>query len=172
MQSKSERPIVNLMKKLLLALLTAFFASRCALVAHGRYQTVHVQSTPAGAAMRVDCGDAPTNGGLTPGDVTVRRGAEHCRIVLSAPGYRDQTVTFTRVISRAVWANLGPGLLIGTLAGAAAAVPFGDENSGNNAAIGGIVIGAGGGYFIDRTTGAACRQVPATVNVQLEKREP
>ena len=159
------------MKNIAPFLLLTLSTTGCALIAHGRYQAVHVQSTPSGASVQVDCADAPRSGGVTPAEVKLRRGARHCALTLVAPGYDPHIVTFTRVSSRVVWSNLAPGLLLGAVAGAAAATPLSDDNSGNTAAISGIVVGASTGALIDRTSGAAYRQVPSSVDVQLRRQK-
>jgi hypothetical protein len=163
------------MKNILLALIVLSSSVRCASIAHGRYEKVPVRSTPSGAAVRVDCGDVPSDGGLTPAEVRVRRGAEHCAITLSKAGYADRTITFTRVVSRVTWGNVGPGLLAGTVAGAGVAVgsfmdPNANNDRANGAAVGGIVVGTGVGVVVDRSTGALYRQVPSSVDATLEAR--
>jgi hypothetical protein len=159
------------MRKLLLALLVLPLTARCASLVHGRYQQVPVRSTPAGAAVRVDCGDAPADAGVTPVEVSLRRGAERCAITLSKAGYAEQTVTFTRMASRAAWSNVVPGLAIGTVAAAAVAAPFDEGSASNNAMAGGIAGGTALGYLVDRRSGAAYRQLPGTVDVTLAERQ-
>lgn len=162
------------MKNTFLVLIVISMSARCASIAHGRYEKVPVTSTPSGAAVRVDCGDVPTDGGVTPAQVKLRRGAEHCVITVSKAGYDDRTITFTRVMSHVAWANLAPGFVVGMTAGAAVAVGslLGESNDdrSNNAFIAGSVVGTGVGLIVDRSTGAMYRQVPSSVNVTLESR--
>jgi hypothetical protein len=166
------------MRKLFLALLLFTCSARCASVVHGRYQDVAVSSTPSGAAVRVDCGDAPADAGVTPAKVKLRRGAEHCAITLSKSGYSDHVVTFTRMVSEATWGNIVPGLLIGTVIAAASApiVVFSDsaaqEDRANGLGAAGVIGGAGAGAWIDHSTGAMYKQVPGTVDVTLQPRQP
>jgi hypothetical protein len=156
-------------KHLLLALTLATLTLRCASIAHGRYQRVPVRSEPSGAHVAVNCGDAPASPGVTPLDVWLRRGAEKCAITLSHTGYVDRTITFTRAKSGVAWANVAPGLLVGVTAGAAAAMPFGgNQSSANNALLGGTAVGSGLGLAVDRATGAIFRQVPSAVDVILD----
>jgi hypothetical protein len=156
-------------KHLLLALILASLTMRCASIAHGRYQRVAVRSTPSGAQVAVNCGDAPASPGVTPLDVWVRRSAEKCAITLSHPGYSDRTITFTRATSGVAWANVAPGLVMGVVAGAAVATPFGgNESSANNALVGGTAVGSGIGLAVDRATGAIFRQIPSAVDVTLD----
>jgi hypothetical protein len=112
----------------------------------------------------------PVDGGVTPVDVTLQRGAGRCAITLSKALYAEQTVTFTRATSRAAWANVLPGVAIGTVSAAAVAVPFDEGSAVNNAMAGGIVGGTALGYLVDRRSGAAYRQLPATVDVTLAER--
>lgn len=163
------------MKNISLALIALTLSARCASIAHGRYEKVPVKSTPSGAAVRVDCGDVPSDGGVTPVEVKLRRGAEHCAITLSKAGYADRTIAFTRVVSRVAWANVAPGFVLGMGAGAAVAMgsfldPNSNDDSANGAAISGIVVGTGIGLLVDRSTGAIYRQVPSTVDVTLNAR--
>lgn len=156
-------------KQLLLALILATLTLRCASIAHGRYQRVAVQSTPSGAQVAVQCGDAPASPGVTPLDVWVRRSAEKCAITLSHSGYSDRTITFTRAKSGVAWANVVPGFVVGVAAGAAEAVPFGSNQAAvNNALFSGAAVGSGIGLAVDRATGAIFRQVPSEVNVTLD----
>jgi hypothetical protein len=156
-------------KHLLLVLVLASLTLRCASIAHGRYQRVAVRSTPSGAQVAVNCGDAPASPGVTPLDIWVRRSAEKCAITLSHPGYADRTVTFTRATSGVAWANAAPGLVLGVAAGAAAAVPFGGtQGSVNNALLSGTAVGSGLGLAVDRATGAIFRQIPSAVDVTLD----
>jgi len=161
--------------KILFAIIVLSSSARCASVAHGRYENVPVKSTPSGAAVRVDCGDVPSDGGITPAEVKLRRGAEHCAITLSKAGFADRTITFTRVMSRVAWGNIGPGFVVGMAAGAGVAVgsfmdPNANNDSANGAAIGGIVVGTGVGVLVDRSTGALYRQVPGSVDATLDAR--
>lgn len=163
------------MKNVQVALLVLAFGARCASIAHGRYQNVPVQSSPSGAAIHVDCGDIPADGGVTPAPVKLRRGADHCAITLSKAGYADQIVRFTRMHSAVTWGNLGAGLLLGGVAGAYFADPVVVFDSANNdrasaAALAGIAAGTGIGVLVDRHTGALYRQVPSSVDVQLQAR--
>jgi hypothetical protein len=156
-------------KHLLLALILATLTARCASIAHGRYQRVRVRSTPSGAQVAVSCGDAPASPGITPLDIWVRRSAEHCAITLSHFGYSDRTITFTRAVSGVAWANVGPGVVVGVLAGAAVSLPFGgDRRTVNNALFGGTAVGSGIGLAVDRATGAIFRQVPSEVDATLD----
>jgi hypothetical protein len=164
------------MKNAALALLLLVCSARCASIVHGRYQNVPVRSTPSGAYVQVACGDVPTNGGMTPTEVKLARGAEHCSITLSKTGYAEQMVNFTRVHSAVAWSNLVPGLAVGLAIGVASApiVVFNDssdtENKANTAALAGTIVGTGIGVAVDRHTGALYRQVPSSVDVALEGR--
>jgi hypothetical protein len=156
-------------KHLLLALVLATLTLRCASIAHGRYQRVAVRSTPSGAQVAVNCGDAPAGPGVTPLDIWLRRSAEKCAITLSHSGYADRTITFTRARSSVAWANVAPGVVVGFVAGAAAAAPFGGtQGSVNNAVLGGTAVGSGIGLAVDRATGAMFRQIPSAVDVTLD----
>ena len=162
------------MKNMFLALIVLSLSARCASIAHGRYEKVPLTSTPSGASIRVDCGDVPSDGGITPADVKLRRGAEHCAITLSKAGFADRTITFPRVLSHVAWGNIGPGLVLGVGAGAALAIGSLFDESNNDrvsaASISGIIVGTGVGFLVDRSTGALYRQVPSSVHVTLEGR--
>jgi hypothetical protein len=107
------------MKQSLLALIVLLICARCATVAHGRYQEVPVNSTPAGAAVTVDCGRGPQNAGVTPVTVKLKRNADKCALTLSHDGYEDTAATFAKAISGWIWGNLAIGGIPGWIIDAA-----------------------------------------------------
>jgi hypothetical protein len=159
-------------KRFALLLFVTIGATGCATIVHGRYQNVEVASQPAGAHVDVDCGDVPHDGGTTPATVKVRRGADHCVLTLSSAGYAAETVTLKKAIAGAAWANVGVGLVTGLGVGAALAPVsiLGNENdnSANNGAMAGLVVGAAIPMLIDRGTGAMYKQMPERVSVTLK----
>jgi len=157
------------------AFFTTAAMARCATVAHGRFQRVPVDSTPSGAAVSVDCGDAPREAGYTPTVVALRRGAVSCAISLSKPGYDDQIVTLRRKWSNGAWSNLAPGLVIeaaGDLAAAQGSLLRDNPYAPRIPPLAGrgLLLGTGVGLLIDYATGAMYRQDPARIEVTLRRK--
>ena len=50
-------------------------------------EKIPVRSTPAGAVVSVECGNAPLYGGVTPTTITVPRAATPCSITVAKEGY-------------------------------------------------------------------------------------
>lgn len=106
-------------KQLFLTVAILTVSARCATVAHGRYQQVPVNSTPAGAAVSVDCGNGIQNAGVTPVTVNLKRNADKCAVSLSREGYEDASATFAKTISGWIWGNLFIGGIPGWIIDAA-----------------------------------------------------
>gem|GEM_PF-6656237 len=79
-------------------------------------EKIPVRSTPAGAVVSVDCGNAPLYGGVTPTTITVPRAASPCSITLAKEGYVQRRVDFQRQLSRATSANKAAAAPVGVLA--------------------------------------------------------
>jgi hypothetical protein len=164
-----------LMKRIGVAVAMMCATVRCATIAHGRYQRVSVDSHPAGANVRVDCGDARRDGGVTPAVVSIRRGATSCSLTLSKEGYASQTIAFTRRLSSVGWANVVPALIVEGSAEYSSAqssflsdAPAGNGSNGNNGLP--FLAVAGAAALIDHSTGAMYRQEPARIDVVLQPR--
>ena len=149
----------------------AVFTTGCATVINGRYQPVEVSSSPPGARVIVDCGDVPSDQGVTPVRVTLRRGARDCHLELTMDGHDPARVQFRRDVSRQVWANALPAFGVGLAAGIAYALANlfdgGDGDQANTAFVAGIVVTGAASYLIDRSSGAMYRQQPERVEVTL-----
>ncbi len=145
---------------------------RCATVAHGRGQGIHVTSSPSGAAVRVSCEGLTRDAGVAPIDVVVGRNAQSCEITLSKNGFADRTVTLTRMRSGMVWLNLIPGFVIGVVADVSTVSPVDESNrkKGNAAFFEGFVVGTAAGLLIDHSTGASYKQVPTRIDATLDPR--
>jgi hypothetical protein len=102
-----------------LAVAILMVSARCATVAHGRYQQIPVNSTPAGAAVSVNCGNGVENAGVTPVTVNLKRNADKCAVSLSREGYEDASATFAKSISGWIWGNLFIGGIPGWIIDAA-----------------------------------------------------
>ena len=155
------------MKNALVAV--ALFASGCASMINGRFQSVPVDSYPSGAQVTVDCGEAKRNGGTTPTTVTLQRGASHCAVVLSKDGYNDRTINFQQKRSAMTKANAVPGFITGIFGWALTSYLDPDpDNAGSKI---GYAIGSAPGYAIDEHTGAAYKLAPSKVFVTLIRAE-
>jgi hypothetical protein len=81
--------------------------SSCATIAHGRYQSVPVASSPSGADVTLECnGRAPKSVGTTPVIVHIKRRAPECRITLVKDGFQPASVSFAKSVSPWIWGNL------------------------------------------------------------------
>jgi len=110
---KAQNERGKLMKRMFLVIAVVCLASRCASVAHGRYQQVPVNSSPSGANVSVDCGNGTQAAGQTPVTVNLKRNAEPCTLAVSKDGYEDAKVAFAKSISGWTWGNLAIGGIIG-----------------------------------------------------------
>lgn len=152
------------------------FLTSCATMVNGRYQQVKVDSFPGHAAIAVECGAAPHDGGFTPATLTLPRRADTCEVVLSKEGYVDRAVVFERQVSRATAANRIAGVPVAMI-GAVVGI-FIDDTIGLDGDVtvagwtGGMEAGSAPGRQIDKHTGGAYKWVPADVFVTLIRREP
>ena len=69
-----------------------------------------------------DCGKGPQSSGVTPATVSLRRGADGCKITVSKEGYEDATIAFAKKVSGWIWGNILfggiPGAIIDATTGA------------------------------------------------------
>jgi len=142
------------MRHLILALTLLVMTARCATVQQGPLQRIHVDSEPAGAAVKKEagCGGPRMEPTRTPVTVWVSRRATTCRLSVWRPGYNREFVTLTRKVSDAVDGNLEPLNLAETL----------DE---------GLFLGlfSAAGLGIDALSGAMWEQVPSRLFVTLTR---
>lgn len=149
-----------------------FALSGCATIVNGRYQTVPVTSDPAGATVHVQCGNAPSDGGVTPTSVKLRRSATTCALTLSKSGFADHTVTFQRVTSGWFYANIAfPGLLAEVAVEAATGPKFSVfGTTSNKDQVNGVGLAGGTalGMLLDHSTGAQYTFKPKRVDAKLD----
>jgi hypothetical protein len=160
------------MRLVFLALPTMLLAAGCATMINQSTETIPVGSEPAGAVVTVDCGNAPMYGGLTPTVIKVPRSAQPCSVTVAKDGYAARTIDFQRQPSRATAINKVPGVALGTVLGAVAAVMVWNSSDDLDFPIiafeGGQLLGAAPGNAFDRRSGAAWKQVPGDVFVTLD----
>jgi hypothetical protein len=108
-----------MMTRTLFAVVVLSICTRCATVAHGRYQEVPVNSTPAGASVMLNCGNGTKDAGVTPLTVKLKRNADKCALTLTHEGYEDASATFAKAISGWIWGNLFIGGIPGWIIDAA-----------------------------------------------------
>jgi len=165
------------MKRSLLAAAVVLASARCATMVNDTTEKIPVRSTPAGAVVSVDCGNAPLYGGVTPTTITVPRVATPCSITLAKEGYVPTRVDFHRQLSHAGAANkvaAAPvgvvfgllGMALAGLAGNSIIAPDVIANTGYDI---GTSIGAIPANKIDEKTGGAYKQVPGEVSVTLDR---
>jgi hypothetical protein len=160
--------------KIHVLLIIILLATGCATMIHGTHQDVPVQSDPAGARVRVDCGDAPLEPGVTPLVISLPRAEEHCSLTLTKDGFVERTIVFERQLSRATSGNQVGGVVTGTFVGligliTGAFVSEGAADAG--ATVGfdaGSAAGSAAGHGIDKRTGAAYKHAPERIMVRLE----
>jgi hypothetical protein len=162
------------MKRALFAAAISFAAARCATVVNETTEKVPVRSTPAGAVVSVNCGDAPVYGGLTPTTITVSRAATPCSLTIAKEGYLEKRIDFVRERSRATSANrvaAAPagvlGALVGLVVTSAISTISADDAASSGYAIASDIATASADR-IDERTGGAFKQVPGEVDVTLE----
>lgn len=160
-----------LMKRLLL--IAVILLSGCATMVNKTTERIPVRSTPAGAVVSVECGDAPVFGGATPTVITVPRSASPCAITLAKEGYAEKRVEFRRVRSRVASANRVAAAPVGILFSLVGIFITSDRVDPDTAAGIGWDIGTGlasmPGDKFDEAHGGAFKQVPGEVDVTLEQ---
>jgi hypothetical protein len=171
--SRGNRQRRRRMNRVTAVVVLSILTMRCATVARGRDQRIHVNSSPSGAAVRVLCGDVPQEAGIAPVDIVVPRKAQTCAVTLTKAGFADRTVTLTRMTSNMVWLNLIPGFIIGTVAGSATAfhhngsVFNSNQHAGETQFFVGFAAGTALAAAIDHSTGAMYKQVPERIDGTL-----
>ena len=92
------------------------FLTGCASVVNHTTQQIPVTSDPAGAVVRVDCGDVKNDPKLiTPAVVTVQRKADHCTIALEKAGYAPAEVKLAKSMSAWYLGNVVLGGFVGMI---------------------------------------------------------
>ncbi|HEV7484557.1 MAG TPA: hypothetical protein VGQ65_02660 [Thermoanaerobaculia bacterium] len=162
------------MKRSLLAAAVVIAAGRCATMVNDTTEKIPVRSTPAGAVVSVDCGNAPLYGGVTPTTITVPRVASPCSITLAKEGYVAARVDFQRQLSRATSANKVAAAPVGIFAAVLGYVLTSEIQGLNPDAIAGSIYSAGTAVAaapadaFDARKGGAYKQVPGEVDVTLD----
>lgn len=142
------------MRHIILALTLLAMTARCATVQQGPLQRIHVDSEPAGAAVKKEagCGGPRMEPTRTPVTVWVSRRATTCRLSVWRQGYDREIVPLTRKLSDAVDGNFDPLNSAETL---------------NEGLFLGLFSAAGLG--IDALSGAMWEQVPSKLFVTLSR---
>jgi hypothetical protein len=162
------------MKRALLAAAVVFAAARCATMVNDTTEKIPVRSTPAGAVVSIDCGNAPLYGGVTPTTITVPRVATPCSITLAKEGYVPMRVDFQRQLSRTTSANKVAAAPVGIFAAVLGFVltseipglnPDAIADSAYSVATAAAAIPAN---KFDESHGGAFKQVPGEVDVTLD----
>lgn len=162
------------MKPALFAAAVVLFSARCATVINDTTEKIPVRSTPAGAVVSVNCGDAPLYGGVTPTTVAVPRAATPCSLTIAKEGYIETRIDFQRQRSSAAQANRIAAAPVGLFAGLLGYILASEIKGLNPDAIAGSAYSAGAdiaaapGNAIDEHKGSAYKQVPGEVDVTLE----
>jgi hypothetical protein len=162
------------MKRAILAAAVVFAAARCATIVNDTTQKIAVRSTPAGAVVSVDCGNAPMYGGVTPATIIVPRVAQPCSITLAKEGYVEKRIDFERQLSSATKVNRVVAAPVGVFAAflgfalaSATSVLDPEEIAANSYAAATAVAAIPANKF-DESKGGAFKQVPGHVDVTLD----
>lgn len=140
----------------------------CASMINGRWETVPVESFPSGARVKVACGAAPADGGVTPTRIQVERRAQDCRVTLAKDGYEPQEIVFERQLSRATVGNKIAAAPLGLVAAFGLAwINIDDFDAIEGAMEGGVWLGSAPANHVDKRTGGAYKQVPGELYVVL-----
>src|SRR3954463_3246065 len=162
------------MKRALLAAAVVFAAARCATMVNETTEKIPVRSTPAGAVVSVDCGNAPLYGGVTPTTITVLRAATPCSITLAKEGYVQTRIDFQRQLSRATSANRAAAAPVGIFAAVLAFVVSSETGFLNPDQVASDTYRATTAAAsipankFDESHGGAFKQVPGEVEVTLD----
>ena len=162
------------MKRALLAAIVILAAARCATMVNDTTEKIPVRSTPEGAVVSVECGNAPLYGGVTPTIITVPRAATPCSLTIAKEGYAEKRIEFQRQLSRATTANKVAAAPVGILAAVVGYILTDNVDFLNpdEVAAGSYQvatnIAAMPANKIDERSGGAFKQVPGEVDVTLE----
>jgi hypothetical protein len=162
------------MKRALFAAVVVLAAARCATMVNDTTEKIPVRSTPAGAVVSVECGNAPLYGGVTPTIITVPRVARPCSLTIAKEGYAEKRIEFQRQLSRATTANKFAAAPIGILAAVVGLLVTSDMDALNpdDVAAGTYQVATNVAAMpankIDERSGGAFKQVPGEVDVTLD----
>lgn len=137
-------------------------------------EKIPVRSTPSGAVVSVECGNAPLYGGVTPTVITVPRAATPCSLTIAKEGYAEKRVEFQRQPSRAVVVNKVAAAPLGIFAAILGFALTSDIDGLNpeDIAAGSYVVATNVAAMpankFDERSGGAFKQVPGEVDVTLD----
>lgn len=99
------------MKKVLSLSMAFLFLlqSGCASIVGGKYETVHIETTPAGANVRTERDDKQ---GISPTDISLKRKNEH-EIIIEKEGFKTKRIVVDTDLRGWFWMNLLSWGLIG-----------------------------------------------------------
>jgi hypothetical protein len=153
------------MRQLALILLGPMLLASCATITTGRFEDIHVSSSPSAADAALVCGGQPSGEGRTPATFKIRRNAGDCTLTVRKEGFADQSIALEQGVNPIYWSNM----VFSPLAPAGAYVAaFGDSGE--------RVLGVGllsAGFVIFATdfwTGAVHAHKPGSVDVVLKPR--
>ena len=139
----------------------------CATIGGRGAERIAVDSTPAGADVRIECDATVIGTGVAPTSVMVPRAADNCVVVISHEGYEPQRVVLEKGFNRLYWGNIPfmAGLPLGLFALALSGGDYGPAGAA-------VALGAlgGAGLIIDSVTGAKYDHDPKKITVTLKAR--
>lgn len=139
----------------------------CATMGGRGAERIAVDSTPAGADVRIECNAVVIGRGVAPTSVMIPRTADNCVVAISREGYEPQRVALEKGFNRLYWGNIPTmaGLPLGLFAIALSGGTYGPANAA-------VALGAlgGAGLIIDSVTGAKYDHDPKKITVTLKVR--
>ena len=146
------------------------FLPGCATILNGPNQTIHVETDPPGATVRV-AGETHTS----PVDLVLKRAAKGLVVVIEKEGYVTRKVPLERGASPNTWINfvgLPAGLVAGAAIGAQNSEGLDEISSGaTGLAIGALVVPSAM-FAVDAASGSIHRLDPPLIAVKLEPAPP
>lgn len=142
--------------------LLALCAVSCASITSGRYETIAVTSSPAGADASLVC-DRHSATAVTPAKITIRRNAGDCVLTMSKTGFEPAVIRIEQGVNPMYWGNM---LLAPVPPSGVYLLALGDSQEKS---IGLGLLAAGAVVFgTDFYTGAAHVHRPGVVDVVLK----
>lgn len=134
----------------------------CATIATGRFEEIHVSSSPSAADATLVCAGHPSGEGKTPATFKIRRNAGDCTLTVRKEGFEERTMALEQGVNPAYWGNM-----IFSPVPPAAAYATAISDSGKAAGVG--LVAAGLAIFgVDFWTGAVHAHKPGTVDLVLK----
>jgi hypothetical protein len=151
------------MRRIALTLLGPMLLTSCATITTGRFEEIHVSSSPSVADATLVCGGHPSGEGRTPATFKIRRNAGDCALTVRKEGFEARTIALEQGVNPAYWANMIFSPIPPAAAFAAAVTDSGDKPLGVAVVAASLAI-----FGVDFWTGAVHAHKPGSVDVVLK----